>query len=181
MRVLILSCAILMGACASNAAPDAASAPTPVAQRSDMQSADIASLRGLTSIMIDASSLYSAAADEADNAAYAQQIRTLSERRRAMADRFQARVMRIGGAPEESGEALGTAHRMFMEARLLGENDTKVAVEEALRGENYLFDQLTEASSDMSLSAETRSFVGGEIAQVRADRDRLQAYKDSLG
>ncbi len=179
MRALILGISLVLGACASNEAPQGG-APTPIAQRSETQTADIASLRGLTSILIDANSLYAAAADEADNAAYAQQIRTLAGRRGGMADEFQARVMTLGGAPQENGQALGTAHRVFMEARLLGENDTKVAVQEALRGETYLVDQLTEASTNQELSSATRAFVNGQIAGVRTDRDRLQAYADTL-
>lgn len=143
-------------------------------------SVDVTRLQGITRILIDASSLYDAAAEQSTNEAYAQQLRNISERRRAMVDVFQARVASLGGAPTETGQALGTAHRVFMDARMLGDSDTKVAVQEALRGENYLVDQLTEAKDDAEVGSQTRSFLDSQLTGVVADRDRLAVYAAGL-
>jgi hypothetical protein len=55
-----------------------------------------------------------------------------------------------------------------------------VAVQEALRGENYLLNEITVASVNMNLSAGTRTFLSQQIAEITADRDRLQVYATSL-
>ncbi len=182
MRTFMLAAAsaLALGACATNEAPPNSPQANLAEQVTTPQSPDVAQLRGITRTLIDASTLYRAAADESDNQAYAQQIRALADRRQTMADAFQARVAALGGNPAEVGSPVGTAQRAFLEARQLGDADTKVAVEEALRGENYLLEQLSEATQDTALNAETRAFLSAQAEQVRADRDRLQAYASTL-
>jgi len=181
MRILVLLAPVLaISACATDPGPRHAQSASLGEQLTTPQSPDVARLRGVTRTLIDASTLYRAAADESDNQAYAQQIRALAERRQQMADAFQARVAALGGNPAEIGSPVGTAQRAFLEARQLGNADTKVAVEEALRGENHLLEELSEGAQDMALNAETRTFLSSNAAQVRADRDRLQAYASTL-
>jgi uncharacterized protein (TIGR02284 family) len=179
-----LACAlslVALSACSTNPAPDmAAQSVVPAAERTNMQNADVNALQGLTRHLIDASSLYSAAAQDSENVAYSAQLNALSERRRAMTNLFQARVASMGVAPAESGDPIGTAHRVFMEARSLGNADTKVAVQEALRGENYLLGEITSAANNMELGVSTRNFLNQQIASVTADRDRLQVYANTL-
>jgi uncharacterized protein (TIGR02284 family) len=147
---------------------------------SSTESADIGRLREITRTLIDASSVYGAAADEADDQAYATRIRELAGRRYHMANEFQAQVALLGGNPAEIGSPVGTAHRVVLEARQLGNADTRVAVEEALRGENYLLDQLTQGSEASDLTPQTRAFLARYIDGVRHDRDQLQAYAATL-
>jgi|CXWL01.1.fsa_nt_gi uncharacterized protein (TIGR02284 family) len=179
-----LACAlsvVALSACSTNPAPNmSAQSVTPAAERTNTQNADISTLQGITRNLIDASSLYSAAAQDSENVAYKAQLNALSDRRRTMTNLFQAHVAGMGAAPVELGEPGGTAHRVFMEARTLGTDDTKVAVQEALRGENYLLNEITVASLNMNLSAGTRSFLNQQIREVTADRDRLQVYAATL-
>jgi len=178
MRHTIVIAALLLGACASDPGPTQGASVAD--QLTTPESPDVASLRGLTRTLIDASSLYRAAAAESGNSAYAERIRALGDRRQQMADDFQARVASLGGNPAELGSPIGSGHRVLLEARLLGNDDTKVAVEEALRGENHLLEQLAEASQDAALNAETRTFIAQHLARVRQDRDQLQAYANTL-
>lgn len=179
-----LSCVVFaaaLGACSTNPAPEmAAQSVVPAAERTAMQNADVSALQGITRTLIDASSLYSAAAQDSENVGYKAQLNALSDRRRTMTNLFQAHVAGMGAAPVEIGDPMGTAHRVFMEARTLGNEDTMVAVQEALRGENYLLNEITVASVNMDLSAGTRTFLSQQIAEVTADRDRLQVYATSL-
>ncbi|GAN00036.1 hypothetical protein U91I_03699 [alpha proteobacterium U9-1i] len=180
-----LACAlsvVALSACSTNPAPDmAAQSVIPSAERTNMQNADVNALQGITRHLIDSSSLYAAAAQDSENPAYTAQLNALSDRRRAMTNLFQARVAAMGAAPAESGDPIGTAHRVFMEARSLGNADTKVAVQEALRGENFLLTEITASANNMQLGASTRNFLNQQIAEVTADRDRLQVYASSLG
>jgi uncharacterized protein (TIGR02284 family) len=178
---LLIGAALVAASCSSNPAPPSMAERAGLSAQDAVRSQDITALSDITRMLIDASALYTAAADDSNNAAFSGQLRTLAGARTTMTNSFQARVTAMGGAAPDSGQALGSAHRAFMEARTLGNEDTKVAVQEALRGENHLLEQMTEASNNVALNAETRGFIGAQLAHVIADRDVLQAYAASLG
>jgi len=184
-RWILLIAASSLAACATDRAPAPAARVAETNREAGVettaaQSADVAQLQEITRILIDAGSLYEAAAEDSNNAAYAAQLRTLSQSRRAMTSVFQTRLASLGAQPAEHGQALGAAHRVLMEARTLGNEDTKVAVQEALRGENYLLEQLTAGAQNAALRADTRAFLQAQMPRVRADRDRLDAYAQTL-
>jgi uncharacterized protein (TIGR02284 family) len=179
---LALACA----ACAVNTAPEpvsslAAESETQAATEAGaVRHADATKLTQLTRIFIDASSLYEAAAEDSSNETYSQTLLELSAERRRMADGFQQHLQTIGARPPELRQALGSAHREFMEARTLGDEDTKVAVQEALRGETYLEEQLVEAAGDTTLSNDARVLVRAQLPGVRGGKARLEAYAATL-
>ena len=195
LRTLLITSAIaLTAACTTEGAQQSAATEQNFAasqqnQAASMQqasatmaeSADVDALQDLTRILIDASSLYEEAAKDAQNDAYAAELQTLSASREEMASMFQQRVIDLGGEAPEHGQALGTAHRVFMEARTLGDEDTRVAVEEVLRGEEYLADEMRETAENDDLSPGTRAFVSAQLPAVEQDRDRVEALKESLG
>ncbi|MBC7769395.1 MAG: PA2169 family four-helix-bundle protein [Phycisphaerales bacterium] len=180
MKRFLVAGVALLAACSAHPVNDNTAAIEARSSAPARSEADVAALQGLTRILIDASALYGAAAEQAQDETYARQLSGLSDARQSMTNLFQARVARLGGDPAESGQALGTAHRMFMDARMLGDDDTKVAVQEALRGENYLVDQMNEAKDNVALTDETRAFIDAQLPRVIADRDRLSAYAESL-
>ena len=97
-----LACAlsvVALSACSTNPAPNmSAQSVTPAAERTNTQNADISTLQGITRNLIDASSLYSAAAQDSENVAYKAQLNALSDRRRTMTNLFQAHVAGMGAA-----------------------------------------------------------------------------------
>ena len=52
-------------------------------------------------------------------------------------------VVAMGGKPAELGEAVGTGHRAFTGLRTIVDQDSEVAVEEVLRGERYIEEQIS--------------------------------------
>lgn len=177
--ILALALVVAATACAVDDAPRGRAAlAVPVAEPADTSSID--TLRGLDRILIDASSLYDQAANASPDASYAGELRRLAAARRALIPQFDAEIARIGGQPPREGQALGAMHRAFLEARLLGSSDSKVAVDEALRGENYLVDELRRAVADRDISVETRRFLEGKLDEVTRDRERLAAFARTL-
>jgi uncharacterized protein (TIGR02284 family) len=172
------SIALVLGACASNPAPDAKPRAEGV---KEMMSADVAAMQELTRILIDASALYADAAKDSKNETYSNTLNALAGDRKTMADAFQARIASLGSAPAEAGQALGTGHRMFMEARTLGDQDTKVAIQEALRGERYLEEKIEKAANDTTLSPATRAFLSAQLPSVSSGKAKLEVYAKSLG
>lgn len=182
-HIAMISAAALMAACATDPVPSAnmaqQSAMAPVTDAAHRE-ADADALQGLTRILIDAQELYRDAAVEAENETYTAELERLAAARAGMTETFQTRIIQMGEPAPQEGQPLGSAHRAFMEARTLGDEDTKAAVEEALRGENYLADQMREEQQNADLSVATRSFIAAQLASVEADRARLQAYASTL-
>lgn len=140
---------------------------------SDAMQAEVAGLNELTRVYIDAAALYKQAADIPDDTKNLKpHLLELAKEKNAQRDRLQKRVLTLGGAPAEYGEAVGTVHRGFTSLRTLVDNDTEVAIEEVLRGERYILDKINEAMSEAmtpqskALLAELRTDTEAEIARL---------------
>ena len=97
----------------------------------------------MVSILIDASALYKEAATIPDNEpAISQHLELLAAERDQQREYLQARVVALGGKADTMGEALGTGHRAFTLLRTAVDNDTEVAIEEVLRGERYIVEEI---------------------------------------
>lgn len=105
--------------------------------------AEIDALNGIISILIDAEEIYSQAADMPDDNEDVRMILAdLAVERENQTIALQKRVRALGGEPDEFGEAVGTTHRAFAQLRTIVDNDTEVAIEEVLRGERYIVDEI---------------------------------------
>ncbi len=139
-----LALALGLGACANAGMTSTEkfaveTAPEPSAS----QKQDIASLNKLIPVYIDAAALYKQAADIPDkHPDLKPYLLDLAQQRQADREHMQAFVIAMGGKPAQYGEAIGTGHRTFTELRTLVDQDAEVAVEEVLRGERYIVDQI---------------------------------------
>lgn len=141
---------------------------------SEVHNSEIAELNDLVSIYIDASKLYDEAADIPDNnEAVRDELQSLASERAEQRDALQARVIALGGTPDEMGQAVGTGHRAFTQLRTLVDQDTEVAIEEVLRGEKYIADEIDDAL-DGTITVETRDMLIDLKSQTQQNIADLQ-------
>ncbi|MGB3625361.1 MAG: PA2169 family four-helix-bundle protein [Henriciella sp.] len=134
---------------------------------SEAMQAEVAGLNELTRVYIDAAALYKQAADIPDDTkSLKPALLELAKEKNAQRDMLQDRVLTLGGAPAEHGEALGTAHRGFTALRTVVDDDTEVAIEEVLRGERYILDKINEIMPK-TVTPETRTL----LAELRTDTE----------
>lgn len=140
-----LALAAGLGACANAGMSEAQQFAVETAPEPDAaQKTDIAALNELIPVYIDAAALYKQAADIPDNEPDLKPVLLdLAKDRQADREKMQDIVVAMGGKPAELGEAVGTGHRAFTGLRTIVDQDSEVAVEEVLRGERYIEEQIS--------------------------------------
>ncbi len=107
---------------------------------------EVEMLNDVTSVFIDAEALYGDAAKLPDNDDQVRMIITqIAQERAAQRADLQEYVSQLGGEPDSMGEALGAGHRVFTQMRTAFSNDSAVALQEVLRGEHYIVDEIGKA------------------------------------
>lgn len=109
----------------------------------DAREEEVEMLNDVTSIFIDAEALYGDAAKLPDNDETVRMIISeIAQERSAQRADLQSYVSQLGGEPDSMGEALGAGHRVFTQMRTAFSNDSAVALQEVLRGERYIVDEI---------------------------------------
>ena len=145
---------------------------------SDEARAEIDALNGIISILIDARAIYDQASDMPDdNEMVRSVIKDLASEREAQLIALQQRVESIGGEADQFGEAVGTGHRAFAQVRTVFDDDTEVAIEEVLRGERYIVDEIGKTLVG-DISAEGETILEALRDEVYADIKRLEDLDD---
>lgn len=145
MQKLIIgaSAAALLGACAMTSEPAEVTAAANQPAVAAPNAGEVENLNDLASAMIDAEKLYAEAANLPDNQPYVRaELEELAQERGEQREYLQERIAVLGGEPDTAGEALGTSHRIFTTIRTAFSDDTEVAIEEVLRGERYLLNEI---------------------------------------
>ncbi|MEM5518829.1 PA2169 family four-helix-bundle protein [Henriciella sp. AS95] len=141
---------------------------------------EVAELNKLTSIYIDAAALYKQAADIPDDTkSLKPALLELAKEKNMQRDLLQDRVLEMGGKPAEHGEALGTVHRGFTSLRTIIDNDTEVAMEEVLRGERYILDELNKAMPN-TVTPETKQLLASLRTDAEAEISRLEQIDETI-
>jgi uncharacterized protein (TIGR02284 family) len=171
---LMVTALSLTGACAMSSDP----APQRLADApalSESRTEEIGQLNHLASIFIDANNLYAQAAELPDDngSRVPASLKALATAREEIATELQERVVALGGEADTMGEALGSGHVAFTYLRTAIDNDTEVAVEEAIRGETYIRDEIDKALQT-SMTADSKAMLQRVSAQVKADLASLQ-------
>ena len=136
---------------------------------------EVNELNKLTSIYIDAAALYKQAADIPDkNNGLKEMLLELHDYRNG-----EREVIALGGDPATMGEALGTGHRTFTALRTAVDNDSEVAIEEVLRGEEYIRDELAKTAK-MDLTPESAALIKKLQVSVNAEIKKLEAKDKAL-
>ena len=171
-----LAAPLALGACANAGLTEAEQyAASETTVEADYLKQEVSALNDIISIYIDAAALYKQASQIPDeNNGLAPMLMSLHDERNADREMLQDRVIALGGQPATLGEALGTGHRTFTSLRTVVDNDTEVAVEEVLRGEQYIHNELMEVAQ-MDLTPESRVLVEELNADVKGKIAKLQA------
>ena len=112
-----------------------------------------------------------------DNEMVRSVLKDLASEREAQMIALQQRVESIGGEADQFGEAVGTGHRVFAQVRTVFDDDTEVAIEEVLRGERYIFDEIGK-TLEGDISAEGETILESLRDKVYADIKRLEDLDD---
>jgi uncharacterized protein (TIGR02284 family) len=145
-----------------------------------LMQADAQALAPIASILTDQVRLYARAAEISDAHAPADAIRSVWNERQALLQEFQGKLHALGVTDESHGTLLGAGHKAFLEARAAVSDDTKAAIEEVERGEDYLRDEIEKRTRDDDLSAEIRSFLSGVLPRIKPGHDRIAQIKRAL-
>ena len=146
----------------------------------DYLKTEVAALNKLASIYIDAAALYKQAADIPDeNNGLKEMLLELHDYRNGEREVIQDRVIALGGQPATLGEALGTGHRTFTALRTAIDDDTEVAIEEVLRGEEYIRDELAKVA-ETDLTPQSAALVGKLQVSVNAEIAKLKKTDQAL-
>tara|TARA_R110001606_G_scaffold101052_2_gene221982 strand:+ start:1478 stop:2038 length:561 start_codon:yes stop_codon:yes gene_type:complete len=141
---------------------------------------EVDELNKLTSIYIDAAALYKQAADIPDeNNGLKEMLLELHDYRNGEREVIQDRVIALGGDPATMGEALGTGHRTFTALRTAVDNDSEVAIEEVLRGEEYIRNELAKIAKT-DLTPESATLIKKLQVSVNAEIEKLEAKDKAI-
>ena len=120
---------------------------------------DVEALEALASTLTDSINGYEEAASVAGDGAISSFLHAKAQERRQITESFRSRIASMRGKSDVSGSASAALHRRFLDLRSMFQNDTKAAVAEVERGENYLKDRFESYVSDLNISASTREFI----------------------
>ena len=145
-----------------------------------MARADLACLKHLAAMLIDARKVYARAARIADDADVVDRIeRTMAERDRLLRE-IRGRIEDLRGAAPHEGSMLGAAHKAFLDVRAIFDRDEKAALAEVQRGEKYLRDEIRKAIRNHALSAETRAFLGLALDRIVNGEMRIEGKLEEV-
>lgn len=139
---------------------------------------EISLLNGLIETTIDSADGYeqAAATDGADDLAGV--FRSFASERHQIVSNLRARVVALGGTPEDDGTLLGSAHRGFLRIKAAFGSSRKAVINEVEAGEDHIKAKYEKALAE-TLTPETRQVVETAHASVRAGHDKFSAMKHS--
>jgi uncharacterized protein (TIGR02284 family) len=137
---------------------------------------DISVLNSLIETTIDSADGYEQAASTAPDEQLAQLFRRFASERRSVVADLRSHVVRLGGTPEDDGSLLAGAHRMFLNLRSAFDSDTRTAVNEVERGEDFIKEKYEQALK-AELTPDVRQAVQRAYESVRSGHDTISDMK----
>ena len=136
---------------------------------------DVTILNSLIETTIDSVDGYRHSAGEATSGTFTEMFQKRAQERQQVVDKLRARVVELGGTPEEEGGLLAKAHRQFLSLRdAITGRDDKAVIAEVDRGESYLNGKWEAAIADEEVSAETRRLINDCYQSVRSGHDQWE-------
>lgn len=94
--------------------------------------------------------------------------------------RLQSQVRALGGAPEEDGTMLASAHRMFLNLRNSMSSDETAIVDQVEAGEDHIKHKFEDAQRDRDVSPATMAAINEAYVIVKAGHDEIRDLKHAL-
>lgn len=142
--------------------------------------ADAHALAPIASILKDQVRLYGRAAELSAGTDCSAAIAAVRSERQGLLGEFETKLSALGVRDDTHGTLLGAGHKAFLDARAVVGDNTKAAVEEVERGEDYLRDEIKKRADDSDVSAETRAFLSAVLPRIKSGHDRMSALKRGL-
>lgn len=142
--------------------------------------ADAHALAPIASILKDQVRLYGRAAELSQGTGCAAAIVSVRDERQGLLGDFERKLVALGVREDTHGTLLGAGHKAFLDARAVVGDNTKAAIEEVERGEDYLRDEITKRLEDKDLSADARGFLTATLPKIKPGHDRISALKRGL-
>lgn len=137
---------------------------------------DISTLNSLIETTIDSADGYEQAASTTRDDELAQLFRRFASERRTVVADLRGHVVRLGGTPEDDGTLLASAHRMFLNLRSAFDSDTRTAVNEVERGEDFIKEKYEQALK-AELTPDVRMAIQRAYESVRSGHDTMSEMK----
>lgn len=136
---------------------------------------DVTVLNSLIETTIDSVDGYRHSAGEATSGTFTEMFQKRAQERQQLVERLRAKVVELGGEPEEEGGLLAKAHRQFLSLRdaVTGKDD-KAVIAEVDRGESYLNGKWEAALADTELSVGTRSLIRECYQSIRSGHEQWE-------
>ena len=142
---------------------------------------DVTILNSLIETTIDSVDGYRHSAGEAASTTFTDLFRQRAQEREQVVARLRARVVELGGTPEEEGGLLAKAHRQFLSLRdAVTGRDDKAVVAEVDRGESYLNGKWEAALADKEVSPETQRLLRECYQSVRSGHDQWEQINKGI-
>jgi uncharacterized protein (TIGR02284 family) len=134
-----------------------------------MASTDAEALQTLASTLKDSVTGYEDAAQNVSDSGIKSYLQQKAQERRSLLDEFRSHLSRVGGDTEISGSVSGTLHQRWLDLRSMFQDNTKAAVAEVERGEEYLKERFDSYLNNSDLSPDVRSFLSSAYTKAKFD------------
>ncbi|MCW3477150.1 PA2169 family four-helix-bundle protein [Limobrevibacterium gyesilva] len=141
---------------------------------------DIKILNGLIETTLDSADGYSEAAKEARNPRFTTLFQARATERQHLIRQLQAEVVRLGGAPEDSGTMLAAAHRAFLNLKSSVTGSDQSVVDEVEAGEDHVKAKFEAALDNEELSPSGKALVTRIYGSIKAGHDEMSQLKHEL-
>lgn len=141
----------------------------------------IATLKTLTTTLIDSINGYEDAAENSDNPRFQQLFRERASERSRVAEDLRSEIRRLGGDPPDDGSFLGQTHQRWLDlkAAVTGRDDQRI-INSVEAGEDYLKEKFETALDDADLTGDARMAVERAYQSVRSGHDQMSQLKHGL-
>jgi len=142
----------------------------------------IEKINDLVQLNLDCVKGFNDGADRIDDAGVASLFRELAVERQSQADELRSVAAR-GRVPEDSGSAIGTMHRLWMDFRAaINAGDAYVILIECERGEDRIKEAYQELLDETHGAPDTHlhEVLMRQYEQVLAAHDRIRRLRDAL-
>ena len=141
---------------------------------------DIDTLNDLIETVIDSADGYQHAIKETETSRFSEIFARRGAERQLLTEQLQAQVRALGGAPEDDGTMLASAHRMFLNLRHAVAGGDQAVIDEVESGEDHIKAKFEDAMKDMEVSATTRTIIEDAYDIVKDGHDEIRDLKHAM-
>lgn len=136
-------------------------------------------LNHLVDVCEDAREYYQKASDQAEDPRIKMTMKNMAAVRETIISDLKARIISMGGTPDEQGTAQGKTAQFFGQLKASIANTDETLVSELEEAEDKSLEEFHSAMAK-NLPEETRSFIEKQTALLRKTHDHMKELKDCM-